>query len=55
MDSIITDGEKYETSKKVADLLRSIFIKQYESEPIISIKTKLKNAMELSKGTSICC
>ena len=33
MDTIITDGGKYEISKKVADLLRSIFIKQYESEP----------------------
>ena len=33
MDTIITDGEKYEISKKVSDLLRSLFIKQYESEP----------------------
>ena len=33
MDTIITDGGKYEISKKVADLLRSLFIKQYESEP----------------------
>ena len=33
MDTIITDGGKYETSKKVGDLLRSLFIKQYESEP----------------------
>ena len=32
MDTIITDGGKYEISKKVADLLRSPF-KQYESEP----------------------
>ena len=32
MDTIITDGGKYEISKKVADLLRSLFIKQYESE-----------------------
>ena len=30
---IITDGGKYEISKKVADLLRSLFIKHYESEP----------------------
>ena len=29
----ITDGGKYEFSKKVADPLRSLFIKQYESEP----------------------
>ena len=33
MGTIITDGGKYEISKKVADLLRSLFIKQYESEP----------------------
>ena len=32
MDTIITDGGKYEISKKVTDLLRSLFIKQYESE-----------------------
>ena len=33
MDSILTDGGKYEISKKVANILRSLFIKQYESEP----------------------
>ena len=33
MDTIITNGDRYEISKKVADLLRSLFIKQYESEP----------------------
>ena len=33
MDTIITDGGRYEISKKVVDLLRSLFIKQYESEP----------------------
>ena len=33
MTTIITDGGKYEISKKVADLLRSLSIKQYESEP----------------------
>ena len=33
MNTIISDGGKYEISKKVADLLRSPFIKQYESEP----------------------
>ena len=33
MNTIIPDGGKYEISKKVADLLRSLFIKQYESEP----------------------
>ena len=33
MDTITTNGGKYEFSKKVADLLRSLFIEQYESEP----------------------
>ena len=33
MDTIFTDGGKYEISKKVADILRSLFIKQCESEP----------------------
>ena len=33
MHTIITDSGKYEISKKIADLLRSLFIKQYESEP----------------------
>ena len=33
MTTIITDGRKYEISKKVADVLRSLFINQYESEP----------------------
>ena len=33
MTTLIIDGGRYEISKKVADLLRSLFIKQYESEP----------------------
>ena len=33
MTTLITDGGRHEISKKVADLLRSLFIKQYESEP----------------------
>ena len=33
MTTLITDGGRYDISKKVADLLRSLFIKQYESEP----------------------
>ena len=33
MTTLITDCGRYEISKKVADLLRSLFIKQYESEP----------------------
>ena len=33
MTTLLTDGGRYEISKKVADLLTSLFIKQYESEP----------------------
>ena len=33
MDTIINDCGKYEISMKVADLLKSIFIKQNKSEP----------------------
>ena len=33
MTTIIADGGKYEISKKLPDLLRSLFIKQYDSEP----------------------
>ena len=32
MTTIITDGGKYAISNKVTDLLRILFIKQYESE-----------------------
>ena len=42
MNTIITDGRKYEISKKVADLLRSLFIKQYESEPYHQHQNKAK-------------
>ena len=40
MDTIITDGGKYEISKKVAHLLRNLFIKQYESEPYHQYQNK---------------
>ena len=33
MTTLITDGGRYEISKKVADLLRNLFIKQHESDP----------------------
>ena len=33
MTTLITDGGRYEISKKVADLLKNLFIKQHESEP----------------------
>ena len=54
MDTIITDGGKYDISKKVADLLRSLFIKQCETETYHHHQnTKLNSAMVLSRGASI--
>ena len=40
MTTLITDGGRYEISQKVADLLRSLFIKQYESEPFYQHQNK---------------
>ena len=48
MTTIITDGGKYEISKKVADLLRTLFIKQYENQNhTTNTKPKLDNIMVL--------
>ena len=33
MDTLISDGGKYEISKRVTDLLRLLFIQDYQSEP----------------------
>ena len=33
MDTLISDGGKYEISKRVTDLLRSLFIQDYQCEP----------------------
>ena len=43
MDTIITDGGKYEISKKAADLLRTLFMKQYESEPYPQYRNKAEH------------
>ena len=40
MTTLITDGGRYEISKKVADLLRNLFIKQHESEPYHQYQNK---------------
>ena len=40
MTTLITDGGRYEISKKVSDLLRSLFIKQHESEPYHQYQNK---------------
>ena len=52
MTTLITDGGRYEISKKVADLLRNLLSSNMNLSPITSIRTKLDNAMVLSRGTS---
>ena len=42
MTTLITDGGRYEISKKVADLLRNLFIKQHESEPYHQHQNKVE-------------
>ena len=49
MDMIITDGGKNEISKNVSDLLRSLFIKQYESEPYHQHQNKAEQHYEVVK------
>ena len=49
MNTIITDGGKFEISKKVADLLRSLFIKQYESEPYDQHQSKAEQCYGIVK------
>ena len=49
MNTIITDGGKYEISKKVADLLRSLSIKQYESEPYHQHQNKAEQCYGVEK------
>ena len=49
MDTIITDSGKYEISKKITDLLRSLFIKQYESEPYHQHENKAEQHYDVVK------
>ena len=43
MDTLISDGGKYEISKRVTDLLRSLFIQDYQSEPYHQHQNKAEN------------
>ena len=52
MNTIITDGGKYEIPKKVMDLLRSLFIKQYESEPYHQHQNKAEQCYHVVKRYS---
>ena len=49
MNTIITDGGKYEISKKVADLLRTFFMTQYESEPFHQCQNKAEQCYGVAK------
>ena len=49
MDTLISDGGKYEISKRVTDLLRSLFIQDYQSEPYHQRQNKAENRFGLAK------
>ena len=49
MDTIISDGGKYEISQRVTDLLRSLFIQDYQSEPYHQHQNKAENRFGLAK------
>ena len=49
MDTLISDGGKYEISKRVTDLLRSLFIQDYQSEPYHRHQNKAENCFGLAK------
>ena len=49
MDTLISDGGKYEISKRVTDLLRSLFIQDYQSEPYHQHQNKAENHFGLAK------
>ena len=65
MDTLISDRGKYEISKRVTDLLRSLFIQDYQSEPYHQHQNKAENRFGLTKrytntvmntsGCSACC
>ena len=49
MDILISDGGKYEISQQVTDLLRSLFIQDYQSEPYHQHQNKAENCFGLAK------
>ena len=65
MDTLIRDGGKYEISKQVTDLLQSLFIQDYQSEPYHQHQNKAENRFGLAKrytntvmntsGCTACC
>ena len=49
MDALISDGGKYEISKRVTDLLHSLFIQDYQSEPYHQHQNKAEKCFGLAK------
>ena len=49
MDTLISDGGKYEICKRVTDLLCSLFIQDYQSEPYHQHQNKAENRFGLAK------
>ena len=49
MDTLISDGGKYEISKQVTDLLCSLFIQDYQSEPYHQHQNMAENCFGLAK------
>ena len=49
MDILISDGGKYEISLQVTDLLHSLFIQDYQSEPYHQHQNKAENCFGLAK------
>ena len=49
MDTLISDGGKYKISQRVTDLLRSVFIQDYQSEPYHQHQNKAENHFGLAK------
>ena len=49
MDTLISDGGKYEISQRVTDLLHSLFIQDYQSEPYHQHQNKAENRFGLAK------
>ena len=49
MDTLISDGGKYEISKRVTDRLRSLFIQDYQSEPYHQHQNRAENHFGLAK------
>ena len=53
MDTLISDGGKYQISQRVTDLLHFLFIQDYQSEPYHQHQNKAENCFGLAKRYTI--